>query len=196
MRHLVLSFLVFSVNSFPQDLHGRFADDTELAFNSADTDSSLFTDTLPIDGSSDELFGPSLEMADGLPPIDTQGSVPFDTTDSTGTSLNPPSAGFNIAEWPYPPYETDDYNDCGEGHGFACCPMGKVTECVWYNMNDAHCYYSDDLMCCKDIHDHNGIDCSPAVAKSQSLVPGWINDVLRLEVPTNWLVPLGEGNGL
>lgn len=193
MRHLILPFLVFSVNSFPQDLNGRFVDDLDLAYNSPNPDSSLFADPTSTDGSSD-LFATANESK----PIGTDnlgGLPPLDTLDGTGTSLSPLNPGVEVASWPDHPEYSDSW-DCGEGLSLACCVTGA---CIWYNSRDPHCYYEIDLMCCKDIDAAEaGIDCGPATPKNQvgKVAPPGLSiiDILRWEVPTGWLAPLVGGS--
>ena len=192
MRHLILSFLVFSVNSFPQDLHNRFADDFELAYNSANPDSSIFTDPTPADGSSD-LFA----TADGLESFDTGNlneSPPLGTLDSAGTSLSPLNPGFEVAEWQEPDHSSTW--GCEGTSNLACCFHGGDV-CIWYNSKDPHCYYEEDLRCCKEITvEEIGVECGPAGQKSAfTIVPALdaVGDFLRIEVPTGWLAPLLGG---
>lgn len=194
MRHLILSFLVFSVNSFSQSLHGRFLDDSELAYKSVNPESSIFTDPNPADGSSD-LFA----TADGSSPIDTANlgeSLPLGTLDSLGTSLSPPNAAYEIATWPDHPEYSDSYS-CENSKGLACCFEG-MNACIWYNSKDAHCYYPQDLRCCTDIDENEiGIECEPTIPNSQvEILPSFqaVEDFLRIEVPTGWLAPLLGGS--
>ena len=194
MRHLVLSFLVFSVNSFPQDLHPRFEDDFELAYNSPNPDSSIFAEPTTVDGSSD-LFATAgdsqLYGTDSLPE-----SSPLDTLDSTDTSLRPLNPAFQVAEWhDHPDY--DELYGCDAGQ-LACCFAGGLT-CIWFNGKDPHCYYEDDLRCCHDISAGEvGINCGPATPKNQmGILPAignTVGDILRYEVPTGWLAPLVGGS--
>lgn len=184
MRHLVLSFLVFSVNSFPQDLHGRFADNSELAYSSGSSDSSLFTDPAPTDGSSD-LFGSGSTT-------EYQGELtPLDTSDSLGTSTGSPKSDYQIAEWTGP--RVVDHSACASGTQLACCFHGDMSTCIWYNENDPLCYYDVDLRCCQNIVEENGIECKEYAATSQGILPTWAEDFLRTEVPTGWLAPLFGG---
>lgn len=198
MRHLVLSFLVLSVNSFPQDLHGRFADDYEVASNSENSDSNIFTNPAPADGSSD-LFGSTLAAADGPGPINTDylgESPPPGTLDSAVTSPSPPNAAFDIAALPQNPQTKEGFT-CGAGTALACCFHSDLGVCIWYNEIDPVCAYDDDLRCCQDIVGENGVECNQVAATSQGLLPMWNSalDFLRIEVPTGWLAPLVGGVG-
>lgn len=193
MRHLILSFLVFSVNSFPQDLHGRFENDLELAYNSPNPDSSIFAEPTSVDGSSD-LF----TTASDSNPFDTDnlGELsPPNTLDSTGTSLRPPKPGFEVATWPDHPNYAETWG-CGSG-ALACCSLDNI--CVWFDDKDVHCYYEEDLKCCQGIGEGElGIECGPATQKSQmGVLPMFgqaVGDILRMEVPTGWLAPLVGGS--
>ena len=191
MRHLVLSLLMLSVTSFPQDLDGQFADDFELASNSVDPD-SIFTDPTLADSSSD-FFGPSLATADGLGPVETEDLGEFPPLDIPETSLSPPNAGFELASWPDGPEYNRDYYCDGET-SLACCFHSDMSTCTWYDDRDPNCYYESDLRCCKDIQNHVGVECGPALRRSQAILPAWIGDFLRTEVPTDWLEPLLGGS--
>lgn len=194
MRHLIWSFLVFSVNSFPQDLHGRFEDDLELAYNSANPDSSIFAEPTSVDGSSD-LFATAgdsqLYGSDNLPELSS-----LDTLDSTETSLGPPNPALKVAEWHDHPDYAELYG-CDGGLGLACCFAGGA--CIWFNGKEPHCYYEEDLRCCRDIGAGEvGIDCGPATPKNQvgvlPTIGQTVEDILRIEVPTGWLAPLVGGS--
>lgn len=195
MRHLILSFLVFSVNSFPQDLHNRFADDLELAYNSPDPDSYLFTDSTPADGSSD-LFA-TVDDPNSIDFGNLKESLPVGTLDSAGTSFSPLNPGFEVAEWQEPDHAANW--GCQGLSNLACCFHGGDV-CVWYNSKEPHCYYEDDLRCCEAITTEEiGVECGPASKKGAefSIIPALdaVGDVLRWEVPTGWLGPLLGGVG-
>lgn len=196
MRHLALSFLFLSVNSLPQDLRGRFSEDFSLANgNPGNGDLSLFD--FPV--SSDESpnpFDSTIAMADGLDPINTDflgEPSAFGDLDGVGTSSSILDVAPLIAEspeHPRPPVKVT----CSPGTHLACCFMGRLTECIWHNRDDPWCFYDSDLRCCKSITGILGEECSaPTSSEEQgnAIVDGVLG-VLRYEVPTGWLAPVGE----
>ena len=149
MRHLALSFLFLSVNSFPQDLRGRFSEDFSLADgNTGNGDLSLFDFPVSADESSNS-FDSTIAMADGLDPINTDflGDSPaFGDLDGVGTSSSVLDPALLIAESPEHPRPPVEVN-CSPGTYLACCFMGRLTECIWYKREDPGCFYDNDLRC-------------------------------------------------
>lgn len=199
MRHLALSFLFLSVNSFSQDLRGRFSEDYSLANGDPENgDFSLFDNPISADKSSD-LFGSTIAMADGLDPINTDflgESSAFGDLDGVGTFPSLLDAAPVIANTPEHPRQPVDAN-CPDGTYLACCFMGRLTECIWYSQTDPGCYYDDGLRCCESITGIVGEGCRLPLGAQQQENPieDAIRGVLEYEIPTGWLAPLGDAAG-
>lgn len=203
MRRLVLSLLFFSVNSIPQDLYGRFLEESDSSsaptFNLEESarDSTIIGSPALIGGAPD-LFSstPDLSGAPGLTGADDLGEPSlFSSVDGAGTSsdlLNPP---FTIAALPENPATHPGF-ECTEGSALACCFMGRPNECIWYHENDPGCFYENDFRCCQDISDVTGIGCKEATQLQPNAIVESILDVLRtpVEVP-EWLPLLGDAAG-
>jgi hypothetical protein len=192
MRHLVLFFLFFAVNSLPEEFN-LFLEDYTPSDPLAYVDESDLANPTSIDGSPD-LFGSEMPWGTGLAGEEyPEEPSLFSDVDGAWTSSSPINA---ISALPANP-QTDPAYACPGGTALACCFQGRMADCIWYNGNDPWCFYPEDYMCCRDIEGLQGKECSEAPlaqAQGNPIIDG-ILDVLSTEVSLDWLLPL-VGNGV
>lgn len=179
MQILLISFLVFSVNvsSFPRDLQNRSPDDFDLAFDPEASDTSMFTST----DSADDLSN----IFDSDP-----GSSTVSALGETDVALTPPDYVNRITSTdtvPPPP-------ECGPGTKPSCCFHGDMSQCVPYSPADVWCYYTSDHRCCAGFDGLIGVECVGPSSAASTFWDG-VMGTLRLEVPSDWIVPTITGGG-
>jgi hypothetical protein len=195
MHRLILSLLMFSVNSLPQDLYGRFLEASgsssalpySLQEPAWDSSSSALTDGSP------DLFSSAPDLTGGrrLNGADDLGETSlFSTVDGVRTSSDPSNPSFAIAALPENPTTHPDYS-CPAETALACCFLNRLHECIWYHENDPGCYYESDFRCCKDIDGVIGKECKEATRAQSNPIVETILGVLRTEVEApDWITPL------